>query len=443
MTGEHDDASARNGGWPVRCAAGEVASRPPGAVEGCQVEKMVAMSAPVRHVGDAERRARIAQRHGVAPNSRLSDPVAATEAMTVLHATEPATVYLSLQARIDAMTVDDVDRALYVDRRLVKQLAMRRTLFVFPRDLLPAAWGSASARIAPSLAARLATEVERAGLARDGAAWLSAARDGVLARLADGSELSAAQLREEVPALSGRLDLAPGKSYNANTPISPRVLTQLAVETQIVRGRNGGHWRVSRPQWTLMDAWLGGKPEPWPAEVGYAELVRRWLWTFGPGTAADIQWWLGGTAGIVKQALNDVRAVAVNLEDGAIGYLLPEDVEPMPSDSPWCSQPWAALLPVLDPTVMGWKKRDFILGPHGSALFDANGNAGTTAWWNGRIVGGWIQDRDARVRVVLLEDIGAEGAAALDRQAARLTEWLDGVTVGTVYPSPLMKAAKL
>ena len=102
---------------------------------------------------------------------------------------------------------------------------------------------------------------------------------------------------------------------------------------------------------------------------------------------------------------------------------------------------WAALLPVLDPTVMGWKQRDFLLGPHGPALFDRNGNAGTTAWWDGRVVGCWIQDDDGAVRVVLLEDVGREARDALAVEAARLTSWLAGVKVGTVYPSPAMKAA--
>jgi hypothetical protein len=97
------------------------------------------------------------------------------------------------------------------------------------------------------------------------------------------------------------------------------------------------------------------------------------------------------------------------------------------------------LLPVLDPTVMGWKSREFFLGPHGPQLFDRNGNAGTTAWWDGRVVGAWLQDEDGVVQLRLLEDIGADGLAALDREAERLTAWLAGVRVGTVYPSPLMK----
>jgi len=390
----------------------------------------------MRHLPDDERRARLARRHAVAPGRRAEDVVAATRAMTVLHATEPATAYLSLFARVDDLTHAEVDRLLYEERALVKQLAMRRTLFVFPRDLLPAAWGSASARVATQLRARLVKEVQAAGIATDGSAWLEAARAAVLARLAADGELSAQELREQVPELSGRLDMAVGKSYGANVPIAPRVLTQLAVESEIVRGRNGGHWRTSRPMWTLMRDWLGEEPVPLKADEGYATLVARWLATFGPGTAADVQWWLGGTAGAVKQALADVGAVQVGLDGGDVGWVLPDDLEP--DDG---AEPWAALLPVLDPTVMGWKDRSFFLGPHGEAIFDRNGNAGTTAWWDGRIVGCWVQDPDGVVHLDLLEELDADGRAALEHEAARLTAWLDGVRVSTVYSSPAMKRA--
>lgn len=41
---------------------------------------------------------------------------------------------------------------------MVKQLAMRRTLFLFPRDLLPSAWGSASACVATQVRTRPAKE---------------------------------------------------------------------------------------------------------------------------------------------------------------------------------------------------------------------------------------------------------------------------------------------
>jgi hypothetical protein len=390
----------------------------------------------MRTVTDGERRHRIARRHALAPGHRAGDPLAATRAMTVLHATEAPTVYLSLWARVDGLTVADVDRALYDDRTLVKQLAMRRTLFVFPRELLPAAWGSASARVASALRARLAKDVERAGIADDGTAWLAAAEAATVARLSDGSELSAQQLREQVPELGGRLDVGKGK-YAANVSVAPRVLTQLGVEGRIVRAHNGGHWRTARPQWTAMATWLGGDlPEPAKEREGYAELVRHWLTTFGPGTEADLVWWLGATKTAVRGALADVAAVEVSLEDGRPAYLLPDDVELEEQ-----VDPWAALLPVLDPTVMGWKERDFYLGSHGPMLFDTNGNAGTTAWWDGRIVGCWAQDPDGAVVLNLLEDPGADGRTALEAEADRLTGWLEGHRVSTVYPSIAMKQA--
>jgi hypothetical protein len=390
----------------------------------------------VWQVTDAERRARLMTRHALGRRSRVGDPVAATRAMTVLHATEPATVYLSLLARVPGITPAEIDRALYDDRSLVKQLAMRRTLFVFPRDLLPAAWGSASARVAAQHATRLAKDVEQGGLAVDGRAWLDTARAAVLARLADGDELSAQALREELPELAGRLEMAPGKSYGGVIPVAPRVLTQLGVEGLVVRGSNATHWRTSRPLWTSMASWLGEEPEPWPAREGYAELVRRWLRTFGPGTAADVQWWLGATAGIVKAALLDVAAVEVSLDGGATGWVLPDDLDPVDP-----VEPWAALLPVLDPTVMGWKARDFYLGPHAPHLFDTNGNAGTTAWWDGRVVGCWVQDPAGVVQVVLLDGVPRAGRAALEAEAERLTGWLEGHRVSTVYPSTAMRGA--
>jgi len=388
----------------------------------------------MRHVSDDERRARIAVRHGIAPGARYADPVAATEAMTALHATEPATVYLSLMARVEGLTVADIDRELYQRRTLVKQLAMRRTVFVFPRDLLPAAWGSTSARVAAQLRPRLAKEIEAGGLADDGAAWIDRACAAVLARLADGSELSATALREELPELHGRIDLAVGKAYGANVAIAPRVLTQLGVEGLVARGRNGGHWRISRPQWTSMASWLGDPEEPRKADEGWAELGRRWLWTFGPGTAVDMQWWLGGTAGIVKQALADLGAEPVSLDGGETGWLLPDDLDEVGYD-----HSWAALLPVLDPTVMGWKGRDFYLGPHAPSLFDSNGNAGTTAWWNGRIVGCWVQDDAGVVDIRYVEQVPRAAKTALMAESERLTAWLDGVRVSTVYASPAMK----
>ncbi|HST63951.1 MAG TPA: winged helix DNA-binding domain-containing protein [Mycobacteriales bacterium] len=385
----------------------------------------------MRHVPDEERRARLAVRHALV--RRVGDPEAATRAMTVLHATEAATVHLSCWARVDGVTVDDVDRALYVDRTLVKQLAMRRTLFVFPRDLLPAVRGSASARVAGIEAARLAKDVVANGIAADGAAWLDRARGEVLALLADAPDgLTAVEIRQVLTAIDLKIPLGPGE-----VPLVPRVLTHLSTTGDIVRAAGAGRWALNKPRWTLTRHWLGDVPDALDAADGYRELVRRWLWTFGPGTEDDLVWWLGATKAIVRSALAALDAVPVSLDGGGTGHLLPDDLDEVEGPGPW-----VAMLPVLDPTVMGWQGRDFYLGPHRDLLFDSRGNAGTTAWVDGRAVGCWVQDEAGAVRVHVLERIPARARRALDAEARRLTDWLGGLRIGSVYSSPAMKSGR-
>jgi hypothetical protein len=460
-------------------------------------------------VGDEERRARLAVRHALSPFAQVNSPEAATRAMTVLHATEPATVYLSCRARVPGVALSDIASALYEQRSLVKQLAMRRTLFVFPRDLLPAVWPSASARVAASERARMAKDLVKAGITADGGGWLDAARGEVLAVLdAEPDGRQANDIRRAVPMIDVKVPVTPGGGWSAS-----RVLTHLGATGDIVRGVNIGGWHTSRPRWTLTRHWLGGSghggsehggsehgvnehggpgrdglerggpelggpgrggpelgglklggpgrggpelggpelggPELGGPELGagrgglgrlssadgYREIVRRWLWSFGPGSEDDIVWWLGATKTIVRAALAEIGAVAVTLDHGGTGWLRPDDLDEVADPGPW-----VALLPVLDPTVMGWQGRGFYLGPHRDRLFDNHGNAGTTAWADGRVVGCWVQDAAGTVEVRLVEEVPAATRAALDAEAKRLTAWLDGFRVPSVYSSPAMRS---
>jgi Winged helix DNA-binding domain len=388
----------------------------------------------VRLIDDAERRARLARRHALAPQHRVQDALAATKAMTVLHATEPATPYLSLFARIGSVTRSDLDDALFAERSVVKQLAMRRTLFVFPRGLLPAALSSASARVARQEHGSLVRDLERNQVAGDGAAWLAGARTAVLDRLAGGAELSATQLREEVAELAGRVSWHEHKPYGQVRHVAPRVVTWLGAAGDLVRGHNGSHWRVNRNLWTRMDDWLGEPVARIEAHRGYVQLAEGYLRAFGPVTERDLVWWFGAARGTMRQALADLNAVQVRLERQQTGWVLPDDLDPEPP-----VEPWAALLPALDPTALGWKERDFYLDPDFSpAIFDWSGNCGTTAWWNGEIVGAYLLDDAGRVELIVPQDPGRAGRAALNAEAGRLEDWLDGERVTAAYKSPLV-----
>ncbi|MFT4294452.1 MAG: winged helix DNA-binding domain-containing protein [Micropruina sp.] len=390
---------------------------------------------------DSARRARLARRHALHPDHRLDDPTQVARALGALHATEPPTVHLGVAARMHDPEVAVVERALYGERTLVKQLAMRRTLFAFPVEALPAVWGSASERVAVQQRAQLIRELERHGVTEDGARWVDRARAAVLDRLAGGVELSARQLREELPELHGLMRGAPGSRWGvADVHFAPRLLTLLGAEHSIVRATNDGHWRTSRPRWTRTDSWLDAVPEPLSPDAGYAALVRSWLAGFGPGTEADLVWWLGATKTAVRAALAAVEAVPVTLDSGATGYLLPGD--DLVDEEP--GRRWAALLPTLDPTVMGWRERDFYLAPElVPHLFDSNGNGGTTAWIDGRVVGCWVQDEHARVLVLPCAPLRTADRDLLEAEAERLTAFLDGVVISNIYKSRMMKGEPL
>jgi hypothetical protein len=389
----------------------------------------------VRRITATERRARLALRHGLAPAHRAVDVVDAARRMVCLHATDPATVFLSARARVAGMTVADLERALYVDRTLVKHLAMRRTLFVFPRETLADAQAAASTRVAATERARLIKLVETGGLRRNGARWLATVSAQIVDALADG-ERSYAELRDALPLLEGAIVHGEGKAWAGPVPIGPRVLTLLSAAGAITRASNDGRWTISRPRWTATPAWLGAAIEPRPERDAAAALVARWLRAFGPGTEADLRWWLGSTLAVVRRALTDVGAVAVDL-DGRTGFVLPDDVE-----DPGPVAPWIALLPGLDPTPMGWTEREWYLGAHKPQVFDVNGNVGPTVWCDGRIVGGWRQLPAGDVEVQLLEAIPAQARRAIDAEAADLGRWLAGARVSPRFPSPLSKASR-
>ncbi|CAN5263432.1 hypothetical protein BH20ACT9_BH20ACT9_13240 [soil metagenome] len=144
-----------------------------------------------------------------------------------------------------------------------------------------------------------------------------------------------------------------------------------------------------------------------------------------------MRWWTGWTAAQVRQAVAAVGAVEVDLDDEA-GLLLADDLDPVTAPDPW-----VALLPALDPTPMGWADRSWYLGPHREALFDRSGNIGPTAWADGRIVGGWAQRVDRGIVVQLLEEVGADVAARLDRAAERLGALLGETRIAPKFRTPL------
>jgi hypothetical protein len=391
----------------------------------------------VRAVSVGERRARLGRRHRLRPDARAADVGEAAAAMVGLHATDPATVYLSARSRVTGATPEAVQAALYDERSVVRMLGMRRTLFVVPVDLIGVVEAACTEAIAARERAALVKLIEEAGLAADGGRWLRETGDAALGEVTALGEASTAELAAAVPGLGEQLRLAVGKPYEAAVSVASRLLFVLAAEGHLVRGRPRGSWISTQHRWAPSASWLPGGVDRWSTDEARAELVRRWVEAYGPGTLADLKWWTGLTIGQVKRALSAVGPTEVDL-DGTIGFMLAGDAAGgVDVEDP--VEPWAALLPSLDSTVMGWKDRHWYLGDRGPALFDTTGNAGPTVWWDGRVVGGWAQRRDGEIAVRLLEDIGEDAGAAVDAEAEEMAAWLGPVRFTPRFPTPVDK----
>jgi hypothetical protein len=391
----------------------------------------VCSKATPRTIDADERRARLAIRHRLVPAERADDAVDVARAVVALHATDPASVYLAAAARMSAPTVAAVEQALYDDRSLVRLLGMRRTMFVVPVGLAPVVQSACTEAIAVVERRKLVTHIEQGGVATDGEAWLTRVGDATVAALEKRGEALATELSADVPDLQSEVRVGEGTKWAATQKLSNRVLSVLAAEERIVRGRPRGTWTSTQYRWAPRSAWIPDAQVAPPTADARIELARRWLAAFGPGTAADLKWWTGWTMGAARAALAALGAVEVDL-DGAVGYVLADDVDPVAAP-----EPAAALLPALDPTAMGWTLRDWYLGSHRGALFDRSGNIGPTIWWAGRIVGGWGQRRDGEVVTRLLEDVGGEACAAVSAAAQGLTEWLGTARIRSRFPTPL------
>jgi len=325
----------------------------------------------------------------------------------------------------------DIERELYEERTALRMLAMRRTLFLVPVEDVPIVHAAASRAVAETERKRTLTRLTEAGIGPDPAAMLEELEAVGLAAVRERGEASTAELRALDPRLSEKMTLSRGKPYEATITLGQKVFFHLALDGRIGRGRPLGTWLASQFRWSPIERWLPDGIAELPVDVARAELVRKWLRVFGPGTRDDIQWWTGWSLAATRKALAAIDTVEVDLDGGGTGYVLADDLGP--SKTP---EPWVALLPALDATTMGWAERDWYLGAYRAALFDRAGNAGPTIWVDGRIVGGWTQRDSGEITPFLLEDVGTETQRAIDHEAARLADWIAPAHIRWNFPTP-------
>ncbi|MEU3721182.1 winged helix DNA-binding domain-containing protein [Streptomyces sp. NPDC031705] len=385
------------------------------------------MSPSLPLVTTAERRHRLGRRHRLAPSARAATVSEAADAVVALHATDAATLYLSVRARLAEGGPATIEQALYEDVSVVRMLSMRNTLFAVSAGLAPYVDASTARSIAVKERRTFLKHLDEDGRGLD-ADWLAHAEAAALEALDSRGALTGSQLSVAVPALRQKITIGRGKTYETETGVATRVIRLLAADGRIRRDRPRGSWTSSQFRWVHTQPW-----PPLPAAEARAELARRWLLAYGPATEADLKWWTGWNLTDVRKALAAVGPEQVRLDGGATALVCPGDTGPEPA-----VEPWAALLPGLDPSAMGWADRGFHLDPaHRPALFDYAGNIGPTVWWNGEIIGGWAQRPDGEIVWRLLGSPGRAAEEAVAAEAARLADWVGAARITPRFRTPL------
>ncbi len=391
------------------------------------------MASPPRWTS-GQRRRRMALRHGLLAHNDSDSPSTAQVASTMvgLHSSDPVTVYLSIAARSRTATVDSVQQEL---DQLIRHHAMRRTLWVFDQATATTAHVACTAKIARAERNKLIkalTLTAAPNAPQEPEQWLAQVADVVHRELLNGP-LSTRQLGERLPEFRVMLEMAPGKPYSANQSALSRVLLLMGFDGRITRrGTVGGGWINSQYLWQLAD---GIVVDSLPKAEAQRDLTQQWLHAFGPATATDLRWWTGWTVTDTRQALAAAGASEVLLDDGEPGWCLPDDIEPDPAE-----RTWTAALPGLDPTIMGWKRRDWYLDPDMTpTLFDRNGNGGPSLWVDGQVVGGWVQTVEGSLDYRLLADVGRDHITSLEGQLARLATFIGETRFKVRFPAPLQK----
>jgi Winged helix DNA-binding domain len=375
-----------------------------------------------------ERRARLAERHRLLPRTRTDDLPQIADDLVALHSSDPVTVFLSAMARMAHPSIEAVEQALYTDRSLIRHHGMRRTLWVATPPVARLIHAAATRDLVANERRRTSQLLAAAGV-ENPEQWLAEAERQVLADLREHGPSTAREVGQRVEALRHRLQLAPGKAYAAAQSAHTRVLYILGFTGQMLRGRPSS-WINGAYAYADAESWLPGGLGELDAQHAAAELANRWLQRFGPGTTADVQWWMGWTARRTKQALSDCGAVEAELE-GEAGWLAAEDPPLGPVER------WVAVLPGLDPTIMGWKQREWYLPKTSLEVFDTVGNGGPSLWVDGRVVGAWAQSKDGSIHTHYFERVAASRRREIDQRIEQLKSWTGDTRFTIRFPGDI------
>lgn len=325
-----------------------------------------------------------------------------------VHAQVMSAAEWSLGVRVDGLTPEDVQAALWEQRTLVKTWAMRATLHLLPAADLPLFAAARSASISRNYERYFIQSGVPEGRYQEVLDTASEIlSDGPITREELARALSE---RMGLPALSA---VIAGEGWGS--PLKPMAWRgDLAFGPS--RGRNVTF--VNPRSW--VDGW-----DVWDAQEALQEIVRRYLRAYGPATPALFAGWWEAHQVTARAAFRALAGELTPVEvEGWPAFALADTLEPMRSSEDFGI---LRLLPLFDAYTVGLGRRDDIaalLAPEQyKRMFRMAGWVSAVVLVDGRIAGTW-EAKAAReateLSVRLFEAPTAALLEGLDQEAQRL-----------------------
>jgi len=330
-----------------------------------------------------------------------------------LHAQVMSSAELTLAARVEDAAPDDVRRALWEERSLVKTWAMRGTLHLLPAAELPRWQAALSTRRGWEAGAwqrGFGVTLEELGRLND-----------AVARALDGRLLTREELAAEVGRLTGSEELGDKLRESWGALLKPAA----ALGLLCFAPNQGQQVRFTRP-----DTWLGGWTEHDPDQA-MAEVTRRFLAASGPVTREDFaRWWgipspaRGGR--LLERLGSEVARVEV---EGTAAYALAAD---LPGLAGAGGSRAVRLLPAFDQYVVTatLQAERLMPGPFKARVYRPQGWLSPVLLVGGRMDGTWRQEARGRRLLVTIEPFTGPPPAWARRAAEAEAERLAAFTGG-------------
>jgi winged helix DNA-binding protein len=334
----------------------------------------------------------------------LADVVGATAG---IQAQVQSSAEMAIWTRRRSTTRDEVRRALWETRDLVKTSAMRVTLHILPaRD-----FAIYIAAMRPTSMAMLARWHARIGATPQ---QVRALIDTIVESLADGpktqQELIARARKRAGKAIRLWLE-------NAWSGVRPAV-----IDGAIVYGPPNG----SSATFVRADEWVGRQKLPDP-DAARAELLRRFLAAFGPATAHDFAKWSGLSMIDARAAVDGVRGELVDVSvDGAPGLIRRADARELAASE--LDRGAVRLLGAFDSFLLAHATKEHLVERrYYKRVYRPQGWISAVVLQGGEIIGVWTPRATARTMAIEVELFGRAGATvrrAIGREVDEMSAFL-------------------